>query len=107
MMPARMRSMRSVSAANASRSSASLRSRRPVSWSRSRRPVLGGMLPSPRRAEAADTNSSVRWSSCPGLIAREAGGWASAATVEEVYGHADLRDPAFDAALRALWGKTT
>jgi integrase len=32
------------------------------------------------------------------LIARDAGGWASAATVDEVYGHADLRDPAFGAA---------
>ncbi len=41
------------------------------------------------------------------LIARDAGGWASAATVDEVYGHADLRDPAFDAALRAVWGTTT
>jgi integrase len=41
------------------------------------------------------------------LIARDAGGWASAATVDEVYGHADLRDPAFDAALRAVWGETT
>ena len=40
------------------------------------------------------------------LIARDAGGWASAATVDEVYGHADLRDPAFDAALRAVWGET-
>jgi len=41
------------------------------------------------------------------LVARDAGGWASAATVDEVYGHADLRDPAFDAALRAVWGETT
>ena len=41
------------------------------------------------------------------LIARDAGGWASAATVDEVYGHADLHDPAFDAALRAVWGETT
>lgn len=39
------------------------------------------------------------------LIARDAGGWASATTVEEVYGHVDLRDPAFDAALRSVWGE--
>jgi integrase len=39
------------------------------------------------------------------LIARDAGGWASAATVDEVYGHADVHDPAFDAALRAVWGE--
>jgi integrase len=39
------------------------------------------------------------------LIARDAGGWASAATVDEVYGHIDVHDPAFDAALRAVWGE--
>lgn len=38
------------------------------------------------------------------LIARDAGGWASAAMVDEVYGHVDVHDPAFDAALRAVWG---
>ncbi|WP_211241197.1 tyrosine-type recombinase/integrase [Pseudonocardia spinosispora] len=38
------------------------------------------------------------------LIARDAGGWASAATVDEVYGHVDVHDPAFDAALRTVWG---
>lgn len=41
------------------------------------------------------------------LIARDAGGWASAATVDEVYGHVDVHDPAFDAALRAVWGENT
>ncbi len=40
------------------------------------------------------------------LIARDAGGWASAATVDEVYGHVDVHDPAFDSALRAVWGET-
>ena len=39
------------------------------------------------------------------VIARDAGGWASAAMVDEVYGHADVHDPAFDAALRAVWGE--
>jgi integrase len=39
------------------------------------------------------------------LIARDAGGWASAAMVGEVYGHVDVHDPAFDAALRAVWGE--
>ncbi|MFF5212261.1 tyrosine-type recombinase/integrase [Streptosporangium sp. NPDC000396] len=29
------------------------------------------------------------------LIARDAGGWASAATVEQVYGHVDIHNPAF------------
>jgi integrase len=39
------------------------------------------------------------------LIARDAGGWASAAMVDEVYGHVDVHDPAFDAALRTVWGE--
>jgi len=46
--------------------------------------------------EAADGNL---------LIARDAGGWASAAMVDEVYGHVDVHDPAFDAALRTVWGQ--
>jgi hypothetical protein len=39
------------------------------------------------------------------LIARDAGGWASTATVDEVYGHADIHDPAFDAGegVRLFW----
>lgn len=40
------------------------------------------------------------------LIARDAGGWASTAMVDEVYGHVDVHDPAFDAALRTVWGET-
>ncbi|PKT68595.1 integrase [Streptomyces populi] len=39
------------------------------------------------------------------LIARDAGGWASATMVDEVYGHVDVHDPAFDAALRTVWGE--
>lgn len=39
------------------------------------------------------------------MIARDAGGWASAATVDEIYGHADIHDPAFSAALRRVWGE--
>ncbi|MGH3122260.1 MAG: tyrosine-type recombinase/integrase, partial [Streptosporangiaceae bacterium] len=39
------------------------------------------------------------------LIARDAGGWASAAIVEEIYAHVDVHDPAFDAALRTVWGE--
>ena len=39
------------------------------------------------------------------LIARDAGGWASATVVDEIYGHADLHDPAFGAALRRAWGE--
>jgi integrase len=39
------------------------------------------------------------------LIARDAGGWASAAVVDEIYGHVDVHDEAFDAALRQVWGQ--
>jgi integrase len=39
------------------------------------------------------------------LIARDAGGWASAAMVDEIYGHVDVHDPDFDAALRTVWGE--
>lgn len=39
------------------------------------------------------------------VIARDAGGWASAATVEEVYGHADVNEPAFAAALATVWDR--
>ena len=38
------------------------------------------------------------------LFARDAGGWASAKTVEETYGHTDLHDPKFMAALDRVWG---
>jgi integrase len=36
-------------------------------------------------------------------VARHAGGWASTRTVEDVYGHPDLHDPVFTAALAAVW----
>lgn len=39
------------------------------------------------------------------LITRDAGGWASTATVDEVYGHVDIHDPAFEAALQTAWGE--
>jgi integrase len=39
------------------------------------------------------------------LIARDAGGWASAAMVDEIYGHVDVHDPVFDAVLRTVWGE--
>lgn len=39
------------------------------------------------------------------VVTREAGGWASTATVDEVYAHADVHDPVFDRALRTVWGE--
>lgn len=38
------------------------------------------------------------------LIARDAGGWSSATTVEEIYGHTEVDDPLFSAALEKVWG---
>jgi integrase len=38
------------------------------------------------------------------VVTREAGGWASASAVEEIYAHADVHDPVFDRALRKAWG---
>ncbi|MFF4383939.1 tyrosine-type recombinase/integrase [Kitasatospora sp. NPDC001547] len=38
------------------------------------------------------------------MIAKEAGGWRSAAMVDEVYGHVDVHDPVFAAALERTWG---
>ncbi|MFF5969935.1 tyrosine-type recombinase/integrase [Streptomyces sp. NPDC012769] len=38
------------------------------------------------------------------VVARDAGGWASVETVDEIYAHVDIHDPIFDAALRAVWG---
>jgi integrase len=40
------------------------------------------------------------------VIARDAGGWASSATVDHIYGHTDIHDPKFDAALRKVWNQT-
>ncbi|MGW2892248.1 tyrosine-type recombinase/integrase [Streptomyces griseoruber] len=39
------------------------------------------------------------------LITRDAGGWASTSTPDEIYGHVDIHDPVFDAALRKVWGE--
>jgi hypothetical protein len=46
--------------------------------------------------EAADGNV---------VIVRDAGGWASTQTVEEIYAHVDVNDPAFGAALMTAWGE--
>ncbi|MEU0896771.1 tyrosine-type recombinase/integrase [Streptomyces massasporeus] len=39
------------------------------------------------------------------LVAKEAGNWASAQTVDEVYGHPDQHSPEFIHALRTVWGE--
>jgi integrase len=39
------------------------------------------------------------------LITRDAGGWASASVVDEIYAHVDITNPGFGAALRAVWGE--
>ena len=40
------------------------------------------------------------------VIARDAGGWTSATTVDEIYGHVDVHDPTFVAALNKAWEQT-
>lgn len=40
------------------------------------------------------------------VIARDAGGWASTTTVDEIYGHTDIHDPQFQAALHKVWSQT-
>lgn len=40
------------------------------------------------------------------VVARDAGGWASAKTVEETYGHTDVHDPVMVTALSTVWGET-
>ncbi|HYS30034.1 MAG TPA: tyrosine-type recombinase/integrase [Candidatus Limnocylindria bacterium] len=40
------------------------------------------------------------------VVARDAGGWASAKTVEEIYGHTDVDDPVLARALSTVWGET-
>jgi hypothetical protein len=37
------------------------------------------------------------------VYARDAGGWASAVTVDQIYGHADVHDPGFALALNRVW----
>ncbi|RLU96650.1 integrase [Streptomyces griseocarneus] len=39
-------------------------------------------------------------------VAKAAGNWASAAMVDEIYGHPDLHSPEFSAALTEVWGDT-
>ncbi|WUE12548.1 tyrosine-type recombinase/integrase [Nonomuraea sp. NBC_00507] len=39
------------------------------------------------------------------LVARDAGGWASTAVVDEIYAHVDIHDPVFERALRTVWGQ--
>ena len=63
--------------------------------------------PKPRPIRRVGTLLSTSLDASGGnlLIARDAGGWASATIVEEIYAHVDMHDPAFDAALRAVWGE--
>jgi integrase len=62
---------------------------------------LGRM--SPHQFRHAFTTSVLDESNGNTVIARDAGGWASAAMVDQVYGHTDVHDPAFVAALSRVW----
>ncbi|MEU2358951.1 tyrosine-type recombinase/integrase [Streptomyces misionensis] len=39
------------------------------------------------------------------VVTRDAGGWASAQVVDEIYAHVDVNDHAFNAALLKTWGE--
>lgn len=39
------------------------------------------------------------------VIVRDAGGWASTQTVDEIYAHVDVNDPGFSSALLTAWGE--
>ncbi|MCM1975868.1 tyrosine-type recombinase/integrase [Streptomyces sp. G1] len=39
------------------------------------------------------------------FVAKAIGNWASAKTVDEIYGHPDMHSPQFVAALKAVWGE--
>ncbi len=60
----------------------------------------GWVLCSPHAFRHSFTSAVLDASGGNLVIARDAGGWASAAMVDEVYGHVDVHDPDFDAALR-------
>ena len=65
------------------------------------------MPPNTATAERRHTFASALLDASGGnlLVARDAGGWASVTVVDEVYGHVDVHDPVFDAALRQVWGE--
>ena len=67
------------------------------------RAKLGEVRPHSFRHQFA--TDVLRASGGNSVIARDAGGWASATTVEQVYGHVDVDDPAFAAALDHVWGQ--
>ncbi|CAN3982969.1 hypothetical protein KPATCC21470_5669 [Kitasatospora purpeofusca] len=51
------------------------------------------------------TNAVLEASGGDPFVAKAAGNWASAAMVDQVYGHPDLHSPQFTAALSAVWGE--
>ncbi|WP_327242826.1 hypothetical protein [Streptomyces sp. NBC_01320] len=65
-----------------------------------------------RAAEVRTPSAASAGAPCPAgvldaadgnlLSARDAGGWSSATMVDEVYGHVDVHDPVFDAALQTV-----
>ena len=72
------------------------------------RSIATGTQPHTATAETRRTFATAVLEASDGnlLVTRDAGGWASAAVVEEIYAHVDIHDPVFDSALRKVWGET-
>jgi len=69
-----------------------------------RRAGLPGRI-KPHAFRHSFTNAVLDASGGEPLVAQAAGNWASAQTVDEVYGHPDLHSPEFTAALATVWGE--
>jgi hypothetical protein len=69
-----------------------------------RRAELPGRI-TPKAFRHQFTNNVMDASGGDPLVAKAAGNWASAAMVDEVYGHPDLHSAQFTEALRTAWGE--
>jgi hypothetical protein len=69
-----------------------------------RRAELPGRI-TPKAFRHQFTNNIMDASGGDPLVAKAAGNWASAAMVDEVYGHPDLHSAQFTEALRTAWGE--
>lgn len=69
-----------------------------------KRAGIGGVV-RPHQFRHSFTSAVLDASDGNVMIARDAGGWASATMVGKVYGHVDVHDRAFDAALTQVWGQ--
>ena len=64
---------------------------------------LGKILP--KEFRHTFTDDVLDASGGKSMVAKKAGGWKSAAMVDQVYGHPDIHDDVFGAALERAWGE--